>query len=205
METDKHYFIEGLFIIGFLIATAGFFVWLANSGQRDDVLYRIHFAESVSGLALGDPVKFRGVDVGSVKTMTIDAADPRLVQVDVKLRKDAPIKTDTKASLMLKGITGTVYIELNGGSAAAKRLVDATPQGQVPEIPSEKSKLTAFLDLLPKILEKFSALEDQARKVVTDVGGVTSKIKEDPSVLLRSPAPKNSAPTRERPPIERGQ
>jgi phospholipid/cholesterol/gamma-HCH transport system substrate-binding protein len=205
VETDKRYFIEGLFIIGFLIATAGFFVWLANSGQSDDVLYRIRFAESVSGLALGDPVKFRGVDVGSVKAMTIDAADPRLVQVEVKLRKDAPIKTDTKASLMLKGITGTVYIELSGGGPGAKRLVDATPQGQVPEIASEKSKLTAFLDLLPKILEKFSALEDQARKVVTDVGGVTSKIKEDPSVLLRSPTPKNSAPTRERPPIERGQ
>jgi phospholipid/cholesterol/gamma-HCH transport system substrate-binding protein len=203
VETDKRYFVEGLFIIGFLIAMAGFFVWLANSGQRDDVLYRIRFAESVSGLALGDPVKFRGVDVGSVRAMTIDAVDPRLVQVEVKLRKDAPIKTDTRASLVLKGITGTVYIELSGGSAGAKRLVDATPQGQVPEILSEKSKLTAFLDLLPKILEKFSSLEDQAKKVVSDVGGVTSKIKEDPSVLLRSP--KTSAPTKERAPIERGQ
>ena len=65
METDKHYFIEGLFIIGIVIAAAFFSVWLVSSGHRDDVLYRIHFTESVSGLALGDPVKFRGVDVGT--------------------------------------------------------------------------------------------------------------------------------------------
>ena len=62
METDKHYFIEGLFIIGLTAAAALFFVWLSTTGHRDDVLYRIHFNESVSGLALGDPVKFRGVD-----------------------------------------------------------------------------------------------------------------------------------------------
>ena len=77
METDKRYFIEGLFIIGLLAGMAFFFVWLANSGKRDDVLYRIHFAESVSGLALGDSVKFHGVDVGTVRKMVLDPDDPR--------------------------------------------------------------------------------------------------------------------------------
>ena len=36
METDKHYFIEGLFIIGFSIAAALFVLWLVTSGHRDD-------------------------------------------------------------------------------------------------------------------------------------------------------------------------
>ena len=139
METDKHYFIEGLFIIGFCIAAALFAVWLVNTGQRDDVTYRIHFAESVSGLALGDPVKFHGVDVGTVTAIALDPQNPRLVQVDVRLRKDTPVKTDTRASLKLKGITGVVYVELDGGSPDAKRLVAVTPEGQVPEIPYEKS------------------------------------------------------------------
>src|SRR5256885_1098325 len=34
METDRHYFIEGLFIIGFSFAAAFFFVWLQTSGNR---------------------------------------------------------------------------------------------------------------------------------------------------------------------------
>lgn len=184
METDKHYFIEGLFIIGLTAAAAFFFVWLSTTGHRDDVLYRIHFNESVSGLALGDPVKFRGVDVGTVKTMALDATDPRRVQVEVRLRKEAPVKTDTKASLKLKGITGVVFIELNGGSPGAKALAAVTPEGQVPEIASEPSSLASVLDQLPKVIEKFSAIEDQTKKVVTDVGEVTGKIKDNPLLRL---------------------
>jgi phospholipid/cholesterol/gamma-HCH transport system substrate-binding protein len=185
METDKRYFIEGLFIIGFAIAAALFAVWLVNTGKRDDVIYRIHFGESVSGLALGDPVKFRGVEVGTVTTIALDPANSQLVQVDVRLRKDTPVKTDTRASLKLKGITGVVYVELNGGSPGAQNLAAATAEGQVPEIAYEKSSLANILDQLPRVISKFSALEDRAAKVVSDVAGVTSEIKENPSVLLR--------------------
>src|SRR6185503_16714100 len=152
METDKHYFIVGLFIIGLSLFAALFSIWLTGAGHRDDVLYRIHFSESVSGLAVGDPVKFRGVDVGTVKTMVIDPGDPRLVQVEVKLRKETPVKTDTRASLNLKGITGVVFVELNGGSPNAKSLLEATPDDQIPEIPSEKTGLKAMLDELPKVV-----------------------------------------------------
>jgi phospholipid/cholesterol/gamma-HCH transport system substrate-binding protein len=186
METDRRYFLEGLFIIGLSLAAALFFVWLANAGRRDDVIYRIHFADSVSGLALGDPVKFRGVDVGMVKAMVIDPDDPRQVQVDVRLRKETPVKTDTKASLKLKGITGVVFIELNGGNPNAESLVAATPQGTIPEIPSEKTGLALVIDQLPRVVEKFSAIEDKTKKVVTDLGEVTGKIKNNPLLKLGS-------------------
>ena len=152
METDKHYFYEGLFIIIFSIAAAFFAVWLASTGRHDDVLYRIHFPDSVSGLAVGDSVKFRGVDVGTVKSMLIDPDDARLVLVEVMLRKETPVKTDTRAVLTLQGITGVVFIDLNGGDPAARPLLAVTPQGKVPEIPSEKSALNAMLDELLKFL-----------------------------------------------------
>jgi phospholipid/cholesterol/gamma-HCH transport system substrate-binding protein len=184
MEIDKRYFMEGLFIIVFAVAAALFAVWLVKSGHRDDVIYRINFAESVSGLALGDPVKFRGVEVGSVSAMALDPDNPRVVRVDVKLRKDTPVKTDTRASLRLKGITGVVYIELDGGSPAATRLADATPEGRVPEIPYEKSGLTVLVEQLPKVVERLANLEEQATRAVSDVRGLTREIKENPSVLI---------------------
>ena len=206
METDKHYFVEGLFIIGIAVAAAFFSVWLVSSGHRDDVLYRIHFTESVSGLAIGDPVKFHGVDIGSVKTMTLDPDDPRKVQVDVRLRKEAPVKTDTRASLKLKGITGVVFIELNGGAPNAQTLVAVTPEGRIPEIVSEKSSLTTVMDQLPKVLEKFSAIGEQTKKVVTDVGEVTSRVKESPIMKIfpakekttSEPAEKAAIPAKEK-------
>jgi len=196
METDKRYFMEGLFIIGFVIAAAMFAVWLGNPGQRDDVLYRIHFPESVSGLAVGDPVKFRGVDAGTVKSIINDAEDPRLVQVDVRLRKDTPVRTDTRASLALKGITGVVFVELSGGDKTAKSLLAETRPGTIPEIPFQKSGLKAALDDLPKAVEKFMAIENQAKKVVADVGGLTEKVKANPSLLLRGPSKESNDTTK---------
>ena len=192
METDRHYFIEGLFIIAFSVAAAFFAVWLGSPGRHDDVLYRIHFPDSVSGLAVGDPVKFRGVDVGTVKTMVIDPDNSRLVLVDVSLRKETPVKTDTRASLALKGLTGVVFIELNGGDPAAKTLLAVTPTDKIPEIPSEKTGLKAMLDELPKLVEKFSAMETQVKKVVTNVGALTEKVKANPSLLLRRPEKDNN-------------
>ena len=190
METDRHYFFEGLFIIGFSVAAAIFAVWLGSTGRHDDVRYRIHFAESVSGLAVGDQVQYRGIDVGTVKSMIVDPDNSRLVLVEVRLRKETPVKTDTRASLTLKGITGVVFIDLNGGDPAAQTLLEATPQGTTPEIPSEKTGLKAMLDDLPKLVAKFSALEDQVKKVVTNAGALTEKVKANPSLLLRRPEKK---------------
>jgi len=190
METDRHYFLEGLFIILLSLAAAAFAVWLSSPGHRDDVVYRIRFPESVSGLAVGDPVKLLGVDVGTVKSMKIDPDNARKVVVEVRLRKDTPIGTDTRASLALKGITGVVFIDLSGSDPAAKPLLAATPPDTVPEIPSEKAGLKAALDELPKVVHKFSAIENQVKNVVTSVGGLTEKVKENPSLLLRRPEKK---------------
>ena len=199
METDKNYLVEGLFIIGMAVAAGIFAIWIVGTGHRDDVTYRIHFAESVSGLSVGDPVKFHGVNVGTVKTIGLDAADPRLVQVDIRLRKGTPVKTDTKAILDFKGITGTVFIELDGGSPSAPALLASNGQDQPPEIPSQKGTLALILDAIPKLLDKFSSIENQVKKVVTDIGATTTEIKENPSLLLKGPKEKLAPPEKAAP------
>lgn len=181
---------------------------LIHPGRSDDATYRIRFPESVSGLAIGDPVKYLGVDVGTVKSMIIDPDNPRRVRVDVRLRKDTPVKTDTRASLELKGITGVVFIELNGSDPAAKTLLAVTPPGRIPEIASEKTGLKAMLDDLPKLVAKFSVvadklanLEGQVKKVVTNVGALTDKVKDNPSLLFRRPKREDERDTgRNKPP-----
>ena len=198
MESDKHYLLEGIFVIVLALAAAFTFIWLSKTGHRDDVLYRVAFNESVSGLKPGEPVKYHGVDVGVVKAMSLDAQDPRRVLVDVTLNKGTPVKTDTRAKLKLKGITGLVFVELTGGAPDAQLLADATPSGQVPEIPSERSELAGLLERLPQILEQFGAIGAKTQSVLKDVGVVaknakdasvnvketTEEIKEDPSRLI---------------------
>ncbi len=205
MESEKRYFLEGLFIVVFTVAMAGAFVWLAKTGHRDDVMYRIRFHESVAGLALGDAVKYEGVDIGNVKSMDLDHEDPTAVLVSVALRKDAPVKTDTRATLKMKGITGTMFIELHGGTQGAGLLAEATQPGETPEIASEKSSLNLALDELPKLLQSFGTLEQKTQRLLSDMGDVTRNaktasknavsasknvvetteaVKEDPRILL---------------------
>ena len=187
METDKRYFVAGLFIIVLTLGTAIAFMWLAGSDRRDDVTYRIPFKESVSGLVRGEIVKYRGVDVGTVKSMALDESDPRIVDVTVSLRKEAPIKIDTKAMLKIKGVTGSLFVELSGGTPKSQTLLAATAEGQTPVIASEKSSLTTAMDQLPRVVEKFGVIEEQAKGVLNDVGEFTKKVKENPSLLLRRP------------------
>jgi hypothetical protein len=71
-------------------------------------------------------------------------------------------------------------------------LTQATPEGRIPEIPYEKSGIAVLVEQLPKVVEKFAALEDQAHKAVADVRGVTREIKDNPSVLLWGPKDKNA-------------
>jgi phospholipid/cholesterol/gamma-HCH transport system substrate-binding protein len=191
METDNRYLIAGLFIIVLSVGVALAFIALAGSERRDDVPYRIHFAESVSGLSLGEPVKFRGVDVGDVDSISLNPDDPRVVEVGIRLRKDTPVTTETRATLKLKGITGGVFVELDAGDPGAEALLAATPRGEVAVIASEKSSLTTVMEQLPVVIEKFSALEDQMKDVLENVAALTNKVKENPSLLLRRPRKKD--------------
>lgn len=194
METDKHYFTVGLYIIGMALLLAGFAIWLAGSSRSDDVTYRIYFAESVSGLTKGGAVKYRGVDVGSVDTIAIDPDDARLIRVEVKLQRSAPVTTETKANLKLQGVTGAVFIELSGGSPNAKLLRKVTPKGEIPVIPSETSGIAAVVNQLPAIMEKLSRFADQMNKLASDenIGslnmllGNTTDISGDVRAIVRN-------------------
>lgn len=91
------------------------------------------------------------------------------------------------------------FIELNGGNPNARTLLASTREGQIPEIPSEKGTLAAILEMLPKLLEKFSCIENPVKKVVTDIGAVTSDIKENPTLLFKGPKAKTAPPERSAP------
>ena len=96
METEPHYFRVGVYIIALVTGLALFSLWLVSDGLQHARDYRIYFAESVSGLNLGSPVKYRGVSVGQVKEIIIDKKDSRLIRVTVEIENDTPVKVGTK-------------------------------------------------------------------------------------------------------------
>ncbi len=168
MENDKNYFFVGMFVIITAFVCILFAVWLTSAGKGDFLRYRIRFAESVSGLSVGGVVKYRGVNVGSVESITIDPHDTMLISVDINVEKKTPIKTDTVASLKFQGVTGVVFIELTGGSNEAPLLKGAKGEDKVPEIKAKSSPLNEIVDRVPEILDRISHGIEQINKIMSD-------------------------------------
>ncbi|HXH54677.1 MAG TPA: MlaD family protein [Gammaproteobacteria bacterium] len=166
METDKNYFLVGLFVISMVLAGIGFSLWLGSAGKGDYNHYCIRFAESVSGLNKESAVKFRGVDIGGVEKISIDSKDSKLIQVNIRVLKSTPIKTDTTATLKLYGIAGEVYIDLSGGSHTAPEL--KAKNDELPEIPAKPSSIDVILNGLPRLLEKANHVAEQLSKIFSN-------------------------------------
>src|SRR5689334_7389258 len=100
----------GLFVIVAVLAAAGTVFWLAaRRFQRDSLQAISYFDESVQGLDVGSPVKFRGVVIGTVSDITI-APDHRHVQVTSDIYIDAL----TRLGLYIpKRNNGEVFIDPN--------------------------------------------------------------------------------------------
>lgn len=168
METNKHYFTVGLFLLLTIFAIAIFSIWVAGGyDNRKYTVYRIHFTESVNGLNIGSPVKFRGVQVGKVETMTIVSTDTNIIEVDIQVLKSVAIKTDTIASLKLQSMTGGMYVELSGGSIESAKLQHSGGKN-IPEIKAQTSAIAAVMDDLPAIIDKISYITDQAAKLLSN-------------------------------------
>ncbi len=74
---------------------------------------------SVSGLEIGSPVKYMGINVGSIADIRISPIDVSTIIVELALQEDTPVKEDAVADIVAMGITGLRTIEIRGGTQEA--------------------------------------------------------------------------------------
>lgn len=168
METRAHHLAVGIFVLVLVAAIAGFTVWITRSGgSQTSAYYTIRFGDDVTGLSVGGPVRYRGVQVGNVTDIRIDPDNPTFVRVTIQVSPDTPVVTDTVASLEAQGITGVLYVLLKGGTLGAERMkvTDLTPY---PEIPSAPGKFEALLASAPALLEHATQLVDRVSLMFSD-------------------------------------
>lgn len=124
METKLNYTVVGLFVLLLSTALIAGVLWLGGGKQYRKTYdtYLAYLGESVSGLNLNAPVKYRGVEVGMVRQISLDPANPEQVRLEFGIERGTPIKEDTVAVLKVQGLTGIAYVELSGGSRDAPPL-----------------------------------------------------------------------------------
>lgn len=123
MEPRVNYILVGSFVALLGAAVLVGILWLGKTDYRGSYdRYEAYMRESVAGLSVDSTVKYRGVDVGRVKTIALNPDNPEEVLLTMDIVRGTPIKTDTIAVLETQGLTGLATINLMGGSRDAPPL-----------------------------------------------------------------------------------
>ncbi len=123
MNNKTNYTLIGFLVLFGITLMVGFGYWLLKpSDDLEMKQYVILFDESVLGLNLDAPVKFRGISVGKVSRLRINPKNTEQVEVLIDVLKSTPIKSSTVAQLTSQGITGLSYINLTLGDNRAPAL-----------------------------------------------------------------------------------
>lgn len=136
MEQAKHYATLGAFVIASVcILAGGLFLLGGRQWFQPTFMFETYFDQSVAGLDVGAPVRFRGVPLGRVAAILTSAAtyeqsvplDKRReyivvrVEVNISAREAEQMKRDAgslaakglRAQTQLAGITGQQYLALD--------------------------------------------------------------------------------------------
>lgn len=166
METKAHHIIVGLATLALLLAGLAFTLWLAKSDSEQAYKnYDVLFKEPVSGLTVGSPVQFNGINVGEVTQLRLDSNDARMVRARIRITAETPITQATKASRTLLNITGSSGIALEQSVAKSKPI---NHQNGVPEIVAEPSELTQLRLNTEELFVSVSQMINNANRLFSE-------------------------------------
>lgn len=182
MNNRVNYTFVGILVLLGVALMIGFAYWMLKpSVDSETKIYSIHFDESVLGLNLDAPVKYRGISVGKVTSIGIYEKNVEQVEVLVTILKTTPIKEDTVAQLTAQGITGLSYINLNLGSHNSKNL-EAQKNEKYPVIKTVPSFFTNIEESFSSVSTKLSSTLGKTEELLGE------KNQEQLSLLLKRTA-----------------
>lgn len=164
METRARHVLIGLFTVLAAVLALLFTLWLSQQSERDFHFYDIAFEEAVTGLSRGSTVEFNGIRVGDVIDLRIDDKNSRNVYARVRVESTAPVRTDTKATLVPVGITGTSLIRLTSGEDPNSQPLVSTDV-TIPTIMATPSPMSKLLAGGEDVLYNFNELLIGARNL----------------------------------------
>jgi phospholipid/cholesterol/gamma-HCH transport system substrate-binding protein len=168
MDRDANYVAVGAFVLLVIAMAVSFVFWYTNQQDKRIYLrYEIYFPGTVSGLSLGSPVRYLGVDVGKVARILIDPQQHNRVLVIADIEATAPIDGGTRASLSLQGVTGLLFIDLKEDRSAAAPGVLADGL-RYPVIRSAPSDFDVLLSNLPALSAHLVELADRFNQAFSD-------------------------------------
>ena len=166
MNGRNSYLIVGAFVsVGIIALVAMILFFAGGRATEQTVRYTVLFERDISGLTLGAPARYLGVEVGQVIAMSLVTQNGTRVGVDLEVLQSTPVTTASYASLAFQGVTGVAFISL-----ASDQNIRAMPlvagDSEYPLIPARDVGLAALLSDAPDIAHKISGLLDRANQLL---------------------------------------
>jgi paraquat-inducible protein B len=173
----------GLFVVIGVVAIVAVTFWIgAQRFERESFQAVSYFDESVQGLEVGSPLKWRGVTIGNVSEITV-APDARQVQVTSNIYTDSLrrlglarpteggrfIDPDLRVQLASAGITGVRFLQTDFFDPERYPPPQLSFKPPWNYVPSTRSTLKSVEDSALEILNKFPDLEGDAQDALADL------------------------------------
>jgi phospholipid/cholesterol/gamma-HCH transport system substrate-binding protein len=169
----------GLFVVGgFALLVVTLFIIGKQKNLFNPVFEITSTFTNVSGLQIGNNVRFSGINVGTVNNIII--INDTSVRVDIMIKKEVSqfIKTDCKVTLGSEGIIGDKIIIINQGGPDAPLLKDG--QSLISIEPIETNVIMARLDVTTKNVEIVSKQLSEISFDINQGHGTISRLIQDP-------------------------
>ena len=183
MVSKSNYALVGAFVLVLGAVFIWAVLWISAGGPPQNFdRYVIYMTESVSGLNVDSPLKFRGVDVGKVESIEIDLDNPQRIRLLVQVVEGTPVSSQTEAMLEYQGLTGLANINLIGGQ------IDAPPPQALPgdEYPVIRTRPSLFArldstmsDLLANLIQTTASMngiltEENSQNVARSIENIAT-------------------------------
>ncbi|MDP0501219.1 MAG: MlaD family protein [Verrucomicrobiota bacterium JB022] len=173
----------GAFVIGAAVLLTGLVIYVgAKNIFSKEETFLLYFDETVNGLAVGAPVKFKGVPIGRVSDVRIrynqspeTTAIPVFIEIDTRrLEEDLGVQADLRDEEVLAAeiqdglrgklvvtsyISGQLYIELDYVQTPVPLEFPHQQRIEYKEIPTEPSVLAQVGSSASDIVARFSAID----------------------------------------------
>jgi phospholipid/cholesterol/gamma-HCH transport system substrate-binding protein len=145
----------GIFV-ALVVLAAVFILDIVGGADKFTRGYRLHaLFNNIQELKVGDRVKMAGVEVGRVEKVQLAA---NKVDVTMKIRRDAEVKTDSAATVKFTGLMGQNYVSIDFGSPDAPRLEDNQIVGtkEQPDLGAVIAKLDSVASGVENLTKSFT-------------------------------------------------
>jgi len=178
MASQKTKFTVGLFVAGGVGFALLAIIWLGMSRFFEKGRYFVtYFNESVQGLDMESPVKYRGVPIGRVQRIAV-APDSKLIEVVLRTEQGQTPDSDIVAQLKSVGITGSMFVELD------RKRPNEPDHSPALSFPTEYPVVASKPSEISELVRGIDDVLDQIRSL--DLKGVSEKVKMNLDAIHRT-------------------